>query len=709
MKYSYNWLKELSGTKKTPQQLAELLTMRAFEVKGIEKIKNDTVLDIDVLANRAHDALSHIGMTREIVALEGRKIKIEAKPRLKTSTKNLKIEIKDKKLCSRYIGAIMTDIKVKESPKWMRERLESLGQRPINNIVDATNFVMLETGQPLHAFDLNKIKCMKITNPKSQITNKFQNSNSKIPNIEIIVRRAENGERIKLLDETEKVLTSEDLVIADGEKVLAIAGIKGGADAEINETTKTIVLEAANFNSTAIRKSRMRLGLQTDSSLRFEKEIDPNLAGAAMAKLIEIIEMAGGKTEGIVDVYPKKVKPWKIKLDLEYVNKLLGENIPAKTIIRILSSLDIKTQFGSSTSNWKLSFQIPTFRLDLRTQEDLIEEIGRIYGYEKIRPLVPVAPIKAAPVNEQRIFERIIRRILVGSGFSEVYNYSFYSTYDAGLAQLGTIKHLELENPMNSNQQLMRVSLIPNILKNVRENLKYYREFQIFEIGRVYWPDKEVLPEEKRMLVGVIVLETKEKREEIKRAKSFYETKGCADVLLKRIGIADYYYNTFDATPSDTPVSLWHQGRSAEIKIEEEGKSIGFIGEINPMVLVNFDIHERVAMFEFDLENLQKISELEREYAPIKKYPTVMRDISMIARGNLLVDDILQAIQKAGGDLVVDVDLFDIFDFADGSSSYAFHIIFGADNRTLENREVDELMKKIISSLEKDLRMKVRK
>lgn len=661
--------------------------MRAFEVEGIEKIKNDAILNIDVLANRGHDALSHIGMTREICVLENKKLKYNFKKLPATKSKALSVKISDKKLCSRYIGAVMTSIKVGPSPKWMQERLTALGLRPINNIVDATNYVMLETGQPLHAFDKDKL-----TTSNKQLTT-------------IIVRRAKASERIKLLDGEEKILGSEDLVIADGEKALAIAGIKGGADAEISGTTKAIVLEAANFNSTAIRKSRIRLGLQTDSSLRFEKEIDPNLAEVAMARVIQIIEMFGGKTRELADVYPSKAMPWKIKLDLNYVNKLLGENVPVSAVKKILTPLGLQV----TGVGLRVTVTIPTFRLDLKAQEDLIEEIGRIYGYEKIKSQAPFAPVQAARINEQRAFERIAKRILAGSGFSEVYNYSFYSIYDAGLAQLGTVKHLELENPMNPDQALMRVSLIPNILKNVKENLKRYREFRIFEIGRIYWPDKAVLPEEKRMLVGVIVLETKEKREEAKRAKSFYETKGYADVLLKRLGINDYYYDTFDAAPSDTPVSLWHQGRSAEIKIEGEGKSIGYIGEINPMVLVNFDIHERVAMFEFDLEDLQKISESEREYAPIRKYPTVMRDISMIAGGGLLVDDILQTIQKAGGDLVADVDLFDIFDFADESSSYALHIIFGADNRTLKSGEVDKLMEKIVKNLEQELKVKVRK
>ncbi len=677
--------------------------MHSFEVEGIEKRGKDTILDIKVLANRGHDALSHIGMAREVCAAEGRKFKFLEAKLPKRGGKVLKVEVKDKKLCPRYIGAVMTNIKVGPSPKWAQERLLALGLRPINNIVDATNYVMLETGQPLHAFDKNKL-----TTNNQQLTT-------------IIIRRAKVGERIKLLDGEEKILTSNDLVIADSKKALALAGIKGGIDAEISQNTKVIVLEAASFNARNIRKSRIRLGLKTDASDRFEKELDPNLAEIAMARVIQIIEWFGGKVEGVADVYPKKAKAWEIKLDLNYVNRLLGENIPSKNIIRILNSLGVQTsskrgstslnQSGHKRSNLYIIAEIPTFRLDLKTQEDLIEEIGRIYGYEKVPARAPHVPIQAAKVNDERLFEREVKNILVGKGFSEVYNYSFYSTRDAGLAQLGAIKHLELENPMNPDQELLRVSLIPNILKNVRENLKHYTDFRMFEVGKIYWPDKTILPQEKAVLTGAIVLEIHEKKKpnKMEKAKGFYEAKSYVDALLDRLGITDYYYDNFDSAPSDTLVTLWHTGRGAAIKVEGKKDAVGFVGEINPFVLANFGIGERVACFEFDLEKLREISESEREYQPISKYPTVVRDISMIAPQGVLVDEILQMIQKAGGKLVLDVDLFDIFDFEDGTSSFAFHIIFGADNRTLKSEEAEMLMKKISGSLEKELKVKVRK
>jgi len=523
------------------------------------------------------------------------------------------------------------------------------------------------------------------------------------------VRLAKKGEKITLLDESVKELDENDLVIANEKEALAIAGIMGGQDSGINEKTKTIVLESANFNATSIRRTRTKLNIKTDASDRYEKDIDPNLTEKAMVRLIEIIEhIAGGKLEGVCDVYPQKVSAWKIKLDLEYVNKLLGEKVAPNKVIEILKSLDMAV----SKKGKFVEAKIPTFRLDLRTQEDLIEEIGRVYGYEKIKPEAPLVPISPAPINEERVFARDLKNILAAQGFSEVYNYSFYSQRDAGLAQLGSIKHLELANPINPDQALARISLIPNILKNIRENLKNFREFHIFEIGNVYWPNSTVLPEEKEMLVGAIVLEkksAKEEKQDKRHESSFFEIKSAIDGMMAQIGITDHYYDNFNGSPIETPKSLWHESRSAEIKIEGNEETVGFAGEINPFVLAQFDIHTRVVMFEFDMQKLFSISEGEREYVPIRKQPVVTRDISLVVDGSIRVDDILKIMQKAGGDMVLDVDLFDAIDFADNTSSFAFHITLGTDEKTLTGKEIDDTMHKITTELEKGQGIKVRR
>lgn len=639
---------------------------------------DDTVFEIKVLPDRGHDALSHIGVAREVAVLEGKKLNYKTKKNKTSKTSKLTVKIEDKNLCPRYMGAMMINVKVQESPNWMKNRLQSIGVNPINNIVDATNYVMMELGQPLHAFDFNKIGDGKSVN--------------------IIVRKAKNGEEIKLLDETVKKLSAEDLVIANGKKALAIAGVMGGEDSGISENTTSIILESANFNATSIRKTRTRQNIKTEASDRYEKEIDPNLCEIAMARVIEIIESFGATADGIVDIYPKPVKEWKIKLNLECASELLGEKIPEKQALKILNLLGLKT----SGKGKIITVNTPTIRIDLKTQEDLIEEIGRIYGYEKIKSKAPVLEIKPSKINEQRQFEKMIKGHLTGAGFSETYNYAFYSIGDANNIELGNEKHIELQNPMNPEQALMRKSLVPGILKNIKENLKNYKEIEIFEIGRIYFPKENALPEEKNVLVGAIVLDEK------KKGNNFYEAKGYVDLMLQKAGISNYYFDEFKNLDEKIP-SLWHKTRCAEIETEGSEELLGYVGEISPLVLQKFGIEKKVAMFEIDLGKLQLTAEKEREFKPLRKFPISERDISMVADEEVRVDEIMQIIQETGGNLVIDTDLFDIYDLSENETSFAFRIFFADDNRTLRNEEVDDVMKKIINNLEKDLEIKVRK
>ncbi len=646
---------------------------------------DDSLLDIDVLPNRAHDCLSYVGMAREIIALEGGKFDYDYDglklPKIKS--KKMKVEIVDKDLCLRYVGAVMENIEVKESPLWIQSRLLASDIRPINNIVDATNYVMLELGQPMHAFDATEVAEGKIA-----------------------VRRAKKGEKIKMLDETEKILGAENLVIADAKKSLAVAGVMGGFNSGINTQTKTIILESANFNAVSIRRTRTSLGLKTDASDRFEKEIDPNLAEKAMVRAIEIIEhIAGGKLEGVVDIYPKAVKSWKIKLDLNYVNKLLGENIAAKRTIQILNSLEMKV---SGKGNL-LTVEIPTFRIDLKTQEDLIEEIGRIFGYENISAQPLVGSLVAPIINEERFFERKIKDVLTGLKFDEVYNYSFYGQKDIDSCEFGKMPHLELANPMSPEQQFMRVSLVPNLLKNVRDNLRNYKSFNIFESGRVYHVGKDILPDEKKVIMFAIVLENDPVKSfdgdhgAGKSAETFFTIKGVVSDLLKKIGVINFSFNTDGMFPP-----LWHPTRSAQIMVDGISERIGCMGEISPLVLANYKINKRVAMVRLDLAASMEASKNEKEFVQLRKYPTVTRDISMLSDKKVLVAEITEIIKRAGGNLVLEASLFDVFPKED-KNSFAFHVELGLSDRTLESAEIDVVMAKIISSLEKELKVEIRK
>jgi phenylalanyl-tRNA synthetase beta chain len=692
MKYSYNWLKELSGTKKSPKELADLLTMHSFELEETKTEGKETQLTFDVLANRGHDALSHIGMAREICACEGRGFKngdsISIRE-IESPNRRLKVEIKDKKLCRRYIGAMLDGIEVAPSPQWMQERLLVCGIKPINNIVDITNYAMLETGQPLHSFDFDKIE-REFPISNFQFPNKSQNQN---PKINIFIRKARKNEKIILLDEKEYTLNENNLVIADSQKSLALAGVMGGLDSGITDKTTSIVLEAANFDPVNIRKTRVEHGLNTESSYRFERDIDPNLAEMAARRAVELIQKYGGKKVKVMsfsDIYSKKIKPWTIRLDLNYVNRLLGENIPKAKIKNILENLGMKV-LGSLASKWEV--EIPTVRIDLKTQEDLIEEIGRIYGYENIPAKAPMVELSSPAVNEQRVFENKLRDILCGLGFSEMLNYSFYSAGDIEKCGLGIEGHYEVANPMNPDQQYMRRALIPNLLKNIKFNQNNFEDIKIFEIGHKYRDEKLAMPKEMNILNGMLA-----------RAKDnnpFFALKGALEAALSKIGCIDYEY-----VDHKVKFPIWHPSRVAEIHIN--GKKIGKIGEINPAVCKAYGISSRVASFGITIEKIIGFASKEKIFQSISKFPSVKRDISMFLNGEIEYADIEKKIYNSGGKLVLAVDLFDIFE-KEGEKSLAIRIEIGSSEKTLTSEEIDTTMKKIIERLEKDLKVKVRK
>ncbi|MCK4781698.1 phenylalanine--tRNA ligase subunit beta [Candidatus Parcubacteria bacterium] len=675
MKFSYNWLQSFFKKKlPKPGELAELLTMHSFEVEGIEKKGKDWVLDIDVLSNRGHDCLSHIGICREISAITGLKF---TRPNFAESkncggqepqTKDfIKIEVKDKNLCSRYTARVIADVKVGVSPKWIQERLIVCGLRPINNIVDAANYVMLEIGQPLHAFDFDKVLGKKI-----------------------IVRRAKKGEKIVSLDDEKYDLDESILIIADNKDPLAIAGIKGGKKAEITQSTKTIVLESANFESKTIRLARQKLGLQTDASLRFEHQPDPNLTLSAINRVAELIqEITGGKiAKEVADFYPKKNIPKRIKLELDYVERLLGIKISKKDIISILKSLGLNVKEKKQV----LEIEVPTFRQDISIQEDLIEEIGRIYGYEKISAILPLSSLIPPKRNLQLFWEDICKNILKELGFSEVYNYSFVSGKQLSTFHFPPSNSVKIENPVSVKQEYLRPSLIFNLLKNAKENSKNFKEIRIFELGKIFKKGKE-----KKMLAGAATNE-------------FYELKGVIDSLLNGLGISNIWYDEYKPTPEDSKIAIWHPNKCAEIKIDNS--EIGFLGEIHPKIVESLGIKNRVVVFDIDFEKLTRFSSEEHEYQPISFHPAAVRDLAILVPLDVKVVEILNKINIAGGKLVRDVDLFDIYEgeeLPDGKKNLAFHIIYQSEEKTLPTKEIDKLHQEIINVLEQDPEWEVRK
>ena len=688
MKISYNWLKDyLKGKVPEPKKLAEILTRHSFEVESIEKKGKDWVLDIDVLPNRACDCLSYIGIAREIAAITNNKFQIpnfKLQEDKKLKAKDLvKVEVRDKKDCSRYTAKVVLGIKVTSSPKWIQERLKVCGLQPINNIVDIANYVMLETGQPIHAFDLDKIKK------------------------KIIVRRAKKGEKIKALDEKIYKLEQDILLIADEKGPIGIAGIKGGQSTAIDSNTKNIVIEAANFDRRIIRRGSQKMKLRTDASWRFENGIDPNLIDFTQERVVSLIqEISGGRiAQGMIDLYPQKVFSKKIKLDLDYVDKLLGVKIPKQKVIKILKSLDLKIL----NSKLKiLNVEISTFRLDISIPEDLIEEIGRIFGYQNIPSVFPQTILIPPERNDEILWTRNCRNILKERGFSEVYNYSFISEKDKGIFGWRGEELLEVLNPMSIFNKYMRPSLIPNLLKNIKENLKNFDEIKIFELGKTFVRKQNTKGKkqeflERKMLSGILT------KKDIKD-EGFYELKGVVDSLLNKLGISNIWYDDYKATPEDSHLSLWHPKKCAEIKIDNQ--EVGFLGQIYPKISEDLGVKERVFVFDFNFEKLIKLVSEEHEYQPISSQPMAIRDLAVLVPRGTKVVEVLNKINRAGGKLVQDVDLFDIYsgeEIAPGKENFAFHIIYQAEDRTLSSKEIDKIQQRIIKALEENIRWEVRK
>lgn len=681
MKYSYNWLKELVSSAPNPDKLAELIGLSAFEVEGIEKFGNDTLLLIDVLPNRIADASGHVGMAREIAAILKTKVVLHKMSlreiKNKKTSSFLSVSIADKKLCGRYMARVVEGITVGESPEWLRQRLEICGLRSINNIVDATNYIMLETGQPLHAFDFDKLRGSKK---------------------KISVRTARSGEKITTLDGNACSLDSSMLVIADGEQALAIAGIKGGTAAEIDQHTKNIVLEAARFDGPTIRKTSQILGIRTDASTRFSVGIDPELAEEAMTRVAALIQqIAGGSVlAGAVDVFPGKESKKQILLRPQYAERILGIELKVQDIIAILKRLGC----GVARKGQAILVLIPSVRRDLKIEEDLVEEIGRIYGYQQIPSRHPLGELIPPAFNAQLYAREQVRDMLASLGFHEAYNYSFVG--EKNIIAFGGVPsdYLELANPTRPEFAFLRISLLPGLLNNAELNLKYQPTVKMFEAGSVF----EVLPaaqhKEREKVGGVLAHKIKSKN-----AESFFELKGALSALFDKLGLEVW----FDDKPSLGGAVL-HPHRSARVKVNEE--TVGVMGEAHPALLERLGVRGEIAVFELDLTILSRMLNKEKEFRPISRFPSISRDIAVLVTSDTRVVEVEDIIENTAGPLLIDSDLFDLYEgegVEDDKKSLAFRLVFQAADRTLKDEEVEALMQKVTKTLEENIDWEVRK
>lgn len=670
MLFSYNWLQEfIKGKLPAAEKLAELFASHVFEIESVEKKGDDWILDVSVLPQRG-DCLSHEGLAREIAAITGKEFQGIQKTSFKVQKgmiDQLRVSIAAKKLVPRYSALVLEDVVVAPSPQWMQERLAVLGINSINNVVDITNLVMREVGQPLHAFDFNEIQGHAMN-----------------------VRESRKEERIALLDDTELTLPQGVLIIEDGKEIIDLAGIRGGKSTMIKKNTKNIVLQAASFDRQSIYKAKKKLGYGTDAADFYSHELDPNMTTKALERALHfILKFGGGRVVQSIDLYPVKRNPKIVPFTPDAVRRLLGIKIEDRKIKEILSGLG----FLVSAKNVK----VPTWRQDVTIPEDVVEEIGRMYGYKNIEGAFPQAHILPPEPNMERAWQDQIQNSLKEAGCTEVYNYSFIGKKDTsllGYAEHDLVKLVELENPISADFEYMRDSLLPNLIKNVVVNEKGFgKGIKLFEIGKVFEKSPKGFSEQQTLGIVCAVPNTT-------KDQGFYILKGIADVVFSHLGIGDLWYDNFQATPVRGRSFLWNMPRTAEIKIGD--KEFGFMGEISPRIASLYKIGMRVVGLEVNLTALLEHALEEREYSPPSKFPATLRDIAIVVPYDVKVEQILNVMETSGGILVADIDLFDMYEgqeLGEDQKSLAFHMVYQANDRTLTNKEVDAVHHKIINAL----------
>ncbi|WP_299994696.1 phenylalanine--tRNA ligase subunit beta [uncultured Clostridium sp.] len=632
---------------------------------------NKAILDFEITSNRP-DCLSMVGMARETAAtLRTNYTMPNFNYEVKCSTNindELKVEVKDK-LCRRYMARGVKNVKVESSPSWMQERLLEAGVRPINNIVDITNFVMLEIGQPMHAFDARQIESKTI-----------------------VIEKANDGEKFTTLDEIERELDSSILMIKDGSKSVAVAGIMGGLNSEIQDDTTEVIFESANFEGTNIRVSSKKLNLRSESSSRFDKDIDPNLSKLAIDRACALIcELNCGEVmEGTIDIYNDVKEEGSITVNSTWINKFLGTEISKEEMKEALDSLDLITEI----KNEDLIISIPTFRIDIAIKEDIAEEIARIYGYDKIPTTIFKVSTEREPKYKNELLTDKVIEIMVASGVNQSISYSFVSPKVFDKVNIPVESELrnvvKIKNPLGEDYSVMRTTTLPSIMESLGRNYSRNNDYvRLFEIGRIYLPneDEKQLPTEKNVLTIGIYGDC-----------DYLDLKGIVENIIDGLGISKAKYVRESENPS------YHPGKTAALMVRN--KKVGVFGEVHPDVTENYGINVNCYVAELDLDSLFEASTTVKAYKPLPKFPAVTRDIALLCDDSILVAEIEETIRKAGGNLVEKVQLFDIYKGAqipEGKKSIAYAIAYRDEKKTLEDKDISKVHDKILKALEHKL------
>ncbi|NQT46649.1 MAG: phenylalanine--tRNA ligase subunit beta [Candidatus Omnitrophica bacterium] len=679
MKISYDWIKEYVDIRMAPETLEEALTMSGTEVISSEKLGDDRIMELEVTPNRP-DCLSMVGMAREISAVTGKRFKkptakLPSFKVLKDQTP-LKIEIKDKDLCPRYTGRIIKGVEVKPSPVWLKKRIESMGLRPVNNIVDITNFCLFESGQPLHAFDYAKLDGGRI-----------------------IVRRARKGEKITTIDNNVQELAASDLVIADSARPVAIAGVMGGVDTEVAAFTKTILLESAYFAPNSVRRTARRLGLPSESSYRFERSVDLGAVLSASDRAAALIlDLAGGELGQLCDIGKKAASEKKISFDMSSVNRVLGTDLSEQQIKKILTLLQFKLKPKGKD---KVDIQIPSFRQDLNRGIDLIEEIARVYGYERITPKIPHIVGHTDRVEDSRKVILRSREILASAGLDEVITYSLLSRAKHRNLRLSEDNLVALRNPLSLEQEVMQTSQLPGMLDVVAHNLnRKVDDIEIFAFGRSYQRMGKKRYKEEAILTIAMCGNIKEEQRGYRKV-NFFDLKGALDLLMDELRVP--------FSIEEKRFAWCREGLSCVIKISE--KEAGFMGELKGDIRGQLGIERPVFIAEVNFDAVTKSAELKRSYKEVPKFPSILRDISIVIDESISADRISKTIREAAGSLAARVELVDIYhgkQIPNGSKGMTYRVEYLDKKKTLRDEEVNGPHQKVCSAITEQLNAKIR-
>ena len=650
---------------------------------------DDTVLHLEIYPNRP-DCLSVIGVAREVAALAGTRLRLPEMAVREVDESVLQlaaVEVADTDLCPRYTARVMRQVRIAPSPAWVVQRLKVAGMRPINNVVDITNLVMWEWGQPLHAFDYDQLTGGRI-----------------------VVRRARPGERLVTLDGVERTLDADMLVIADAERPVGVAGVMGGGNSEVTEATTTVLLESANFHPVSVRRTARRLGLRTEASHRFEKGLDPNLAAVASLRAAQLMqELAGAQVlAGVVDVYPRPVAPRTVSCRPERIRSLLGTDLSDERIAAYLQSLELSVQREGE----RLLVTVPTFRPDIQQEADLAEEVARLYGYDRLPEALPGGTSQVGGQRQPLPLLDRVREVLVAMGLLECMTYSFVHPATADRLRWAQDdprrQCIPLRNPLSEEYAVMRTSLVGGLLETAARNRsRGVRAVHLFEIGAVYLPKSlplTELPDERRK-VGILMMGPLPQEQWGGRVgeATFYHLKGAVERLLAALRLAGAF------APSEDPTL--HPGRQAVVMVG--GQAAGVLGEVHPLVAEAYDLGEaRVYVAELDVHVLAAAAPAGVRYRPLPRFPAVDRDIALLVPKAVTAEAVTACIRGAAGEMLEDIVLFDVYEgpqVAAGHRSLAYALTLRAPDRTLTDEEANAIVTRVEEALARQLGVRLRR